>query len=340
MDFWQKLKKPIKIVAPMVGNSDLSWRILSRKYGADVCYTEMVHVESFLQSKSDPQNNYWFSTNKEDKPLIIQICGNNPDKMLEAAEKLQNYCNGIDINLGCPQPIAKKGYYGAYLQENMSLIYQIVNKLSNNLKVPISCKIRILETLENTIEYAKMLENAGCSLIAVHGRTREQKGDKTGLANWEIIKKIKESVCIPVIANGNMSTKKDIKHCLEYTKCDGIMIAEPHLYNPLLFTHLKLNVLEIFYEYLNIFTKNDNFLTLIEVKSHAFKLLRNILDFLPEYRFKIGNSKNILNIINVFYDIIDEILFLENKSILPQLLKSKSYYRSSYIKMKDVYQTE
>ncbi|CAH9090040.1 unnamed protein product [Cuscuta epithymum] len=119
--------------------------------------------------------------------------------------------------------------------DNLSLIRSLVEKLSNNLTVPVSCKIRIFPDLQDTINYAKMLEDAGCALLAVHGRTRDEKDGKKIRAHWDIVKAVKKSVRIPVLANGNIRHMDDVKSCLEETGAEGVLSAESLLENPALF---------------------------------------------------------------------------------------------------------
>ena len=172
-----------------------------------------------------------------DRPLFVQFCANDPEEFLNAAKYVTPFCDAVDLNLGCPQGIARKGKYGAFLQEDQQLIFNLINKLHKELDVPVTAKLRILETREKTLEYARNVVSAGASIVTVHGRTREMKGHKTGLADWKVIKWLREQLPREVVmfANGNILRREDIDSCLEQTGVDGVMSAEGNLYDPAIF---------------------------------------------------------------------------------------------------------
>lgn len=172
-----------------------------------------------------------------DRPLFVQFCANSPEEYLRAAEYVQPFCDAVDLNLGCPQGIARKGQYGAFLQEDWDLVYRLINKLHQELDVPVTAKIRILETKEKTLEYAKVVLSAGASIITVHGRRREQKGHNTGLADWSVLRYLRDHLPADTVlfANGNILRHEDISRCLEVTGADGVMSAEGNLYDPTIF---------------------------------------------------------------------------------------------------------
>lgn len=172
-----------------------------------------------------------------DRPLFVQFCANDPNDFLEAARLAAPYCDAVDLNLGCPQGIARKGHYGAFLQEDWDLIYKLINKLHTELSVPVTAKFRIQETKEKTLEYAKMILSAGASIITVHGRRREQKGHNTGIADWSYIRYLRDNLPpeTVIFANGNILGQGDIERCLEATGADGVMSAEGNLSDPTIF---------------------------------------------------------------------------------------------------------
>lgn len=172
-----------------------------------------------------------------DRPLIVQFCANEPAHLLEAARLVAPYCDAVDLNLGCPQGIARKGHYGAFLQEDQDLVHRLIKTLHENLDVPVTAKIRVLETREKTLAYAENVLAAGASILTVHGRFREQKGHLTGLADWEHIRYLRENLPRETVlfANGNILRRDDIDKCMRVTGADGVMSAEGHLSDPALF---------------------------------------------------------------------------------------------------------
>ncbi|KAI9497858.1 dihydrouridine synthase-domain-containing protein [Zychaea mexicana] len=309
-EFYEKtLGSPKLILAPMVDGSEQAWRILSRRYGAQTCYTPMFHARLF----SDPKHgekyrlDQW-STDKEDRPTVVQFCANDPQILLRAAKLVENDCDAVDLNLGCPQHIAKKGNYGSYLQDEWELITSMVSLLHKELAVPITVKIRVFPTVERTVEYAKMIEKAGAQLLTVHGRLRDQKGHHTGLADWDKIKAVKEAVKIPVIANGNILYHSDFKRCMDYTGVDGVMTAEGSLYNPAIFADREMPPLtwEMAKEYLEIVRDLKTTVRSGIIKGHLFKIMHPSLPHHKELRNRMGKARDWQE----YYDVVME---LKNK---------------------------
>ena len=178
-----------------------------------------------------------FSTCAGDRPLIAQLCGNAPATVLAAARLLQDRgVDAIDLNLGCPQNIAKRGHYGAFLLEEPATIVAIVRALSEGLTIPVTCKIRVLHTEAATLSLALAIEAAGASLLTVHGRTRGNIKQGITAADWGIIAAVKAALHIPVVANGSVARLEDAEACLARTGCDGVMVSEALLENPGMFS--------------------------------------------------------------------------------------------------------
>ncbi|KAE9378914.1 FMN-linked oxidoreductase [Stipitochalara longipes BDJ] len=261
--FYESIGSPKFVLAPMVDQSEFAWRMLSRSFMPAsspkdlLAYTPMLHARMFTETPKfrdahfqplrtsltshptspSPTDPYLDGNPSIDRPLFAQFCANNPTELLNAAKYVAPFVDAVDLNLGCPQGIARKGKYGAFLQEDQELIYSLINKLHTELSVPVTAKIRILETKEKTLEYAQNVLKAGASILTVHGRTREMKGHKTGLADWSMIRFLRESLPKETVlfANGNILRKEDITRCLEVTGADGVMSAEGNLYDPAIF---------------------------------------------------------------------------------------------------------
>lgn len=194
-------------------------------------------ASSSSSSADDAAAPYLDGNHAIDRPLLVQFCANDPKALLEAAKLVAPYCDAVDLNLGCPQGIARKGRYGAFLQEDQELVHSLVRTLHENLPVPVTAKIRILETKEATLAYARNVLAAGASILTVHGRRREQKGHLTGVADWEYIRYLRDHLPRETVlfANGNVLQHGDLRRCLDATGADGVMAAEGNLSDPALF---------------------------------------------------------------------------------------------------------
>ena len=229
------------VVAPMVDQSDLPFRKLARRYGSNLCYTPMIHSRLFLEHKRYFESfNLFVDEAKEDGPVFAQFCGNDPTIMAGAMKKFNTkFVDAVDINCGCPQGIARKGRYGAFLLEEGDLLVSIVENLVKELDCRVTIKVRILPTgIEDSLALYRRLVDAGVSLMTVHGRTRHQKGQLTGAVNWDHIKMVVDAIGdrIPVIANGGISNLDDIRRCLEVTGAAGVMSSEGVLEYPPIFS--------------------------------------------------------------------------------------------------------
>jgi len=272
-------------VAPMVDASELPFRMLCRRYGATMTWTPMFHSRLFVEQAK--YRDKIFTTCPEDRPLIVQFCANDPQTLLEAARYVEDRCDAVEINLGCPQGIAKRGNYGAFLSTQWELVQSLVEILAQNLRVPVFCKIRVLDTLESTLEYARMIEAAGCSLLTVHGRTLHQKGHNMGIANFEYIKAIKETLRIPVFSNGNVRTLEEAQISLQATGADGMMSACGLLANPALFSGLIIAPEQLAAEYLDMCRQYPVDVHII--RGHLFKLLLHVLHVHTDLRDQLND---------------------------------------------------
>ncbi|XP_073228717.1 tRNA-dihydrouridine(20a/20b) synthase [NAD(P)+]-like isoform X2 [Porites lutea] len=232
-------KEVVRICAPMVRYS---------KYGCDLAFTPMIISDSFV--KSIKARDMEFTTNSGDRPLVAQFAASNAKDFADAAEIVAPFVDGVDLNCGCPQRWAMQEGYGAKLISSPELIQDIVKQSVSRVPgLPVSIKIRIHDNIKKTIQLCRQAEMAGVSWITVHGRTVRQRGEP---ANWDAIKLIKESLSIPVVANGDIKSDSDVKNVHAKTGVKGVMAARGILNNPAMYAGYGVTPLECVADWINI----------------------------------------------------------------------------------------
>jgi nifR3 family TIM-barrel protein len=222
------------ILAPMDGYSDYPFRSLCREFGSAMSYTEFVQVEKVLSKSKQPAKKFYFEA--AERPITFQLYGDDPDKILEAALRVQDWNPDIiDINMGCPAKAISHRGAGVGMMKSPLKIARTFKKLSAKLKIPVTGKIRLgWERNKNYKLIARIIEECGGSLIAMHARTKEQ--GYLGSADWDAIAEVKAAVKIPVIGNGDVKLVEDIARMKQHTGCDAVMIGRGALANPWIFS--------------------------------------------------------------------------------------------------------
>ena len=225
------------ILAPMAGVTDLPFRLLCKEQGAGLICTEMISAKAIYFKNKNTET--LMEIDERERPVSLQLFGSDPDLMAEIARQIEprNF-DILDINMGCPVPKVVNNGEGSALMKNPRLVHEIVSKVSNAIEKPLTIKIRkgFAEDCVNAVEIAKIAEDAGAAAVAVHGRTREQY--YAGNADWDIIRKVKEAVSIPVIGNGDVDSPQKAEALVRETGCDGIMIGRAVQGNPWLFSQI------------------------------------------------------------------------------------------------------
>lgn len=220
------------VMAPMAGITNMAFRKIIKEFGAGLVVSEMVSDKALCYGNQKTIEMLQIDENEH--PVSIQVFGGDVESMVAAAKFVDqnSNCDIIDINMGCPVNKVLKAKAGSYLLKYPDLVYDIVKHVVEAVSKPVTVKIRIGfdSNSINCVEIAKLIEKAGASAIAVHGRTRSQMYE--GHADWSYIKQVKQAVNIPVIGNGDVKTALDAKEMLEQTGCDAVMVGRAALGNP------------------------------------------------------------------------------------------------------------
>lgn len=223
-------------LAPMAGVTDLAFRLISKEYADLGLTTEMVSAKGLYYK--DKKTASLMQLDEREKPISIQIFGSEPEIISEIIPEVEKFLpSAIDINMGCPMPKIVNNGDGSALMKNPDLAGRVVRAAKDAATVPVTVKIRKGWDSETAPEFSKVLEASGADMITVHGRTREQFYQ--GQADWNVIRRVKESVKIPVIGNGDIFSGEDAKRMLEETGCDGVMIGRGAQGNPFIFRQVE-----------------------------------------------------------------------------------------------------
>ena len=302
------------ILAPMAGITDLPFRVICKKFGPALVCTEMVSSKAIFHN--DANTKRLMKIEKKERPVSVQIFGSDEESMEVATKYVNEIADIIDINMGCPAPKVVKNGDGSKLLLDLENAEKIIQTVVKNAKVPVTLKFRKGWDNEHIVacELAKIAEKNGISAITIHGRTRSEF--YSGKADWEIIKKVKESVNIPVIANGDIVDEESALNAFKETNADGIMIGRAAVGNPWIFRNIiyflqtgeKLNTinpkekLDIIKEHLNLEIEEKGELVAIrEMRKHISAYTKNLKDS-SKFRVEMNKIEDKQKLINLLED--------------------------------------
>lgn len=302
-------------LAPMAGVTDIAFRGICVEMGCGLVYTEMVSAKGLYYKSENTEE--LLRVSEEEKPVGVQIFGSDPYVMAKACDYFndnQDICL-VDINMGCPVPKIVKNGEGSALMRNPKLAAEIVREVKKASTKPVTVKFRkgFNDMEVNAVDFAKEMEQAGVDAVAVHGRTREQMYE--GKADWDIIRQVKEAVRIPVIGNGDVFSAQAAANIVEFTKCDGIMVARGAQGNPWVFREITQALRGEEVKYPTELEKIDLSIRHLELSVHYYgeaKAVREMRKHIGWYVKGLKNCTEIKNAVNAekeaakVFDILEE----------------------------------
>jgi len=292
------------ILAPMEDVTNIPFRILCQRYGAGITYTQQLSAIALL--RENKKSLELIKRSRDENLVGLQLFGRDPETLLKAAEKYGKNFDAIDLNFGCPsKKIVEQGYGSALLKEK-NKIFEIVNTLAKNLDKPVTVKMRSGFKKVEALELIKEIERAGATAVTLHARTKEQ--GYSGKSDWELIRKVKEIVKIPIIGNGDVVDEESAEDILEKTKCDYIMIGRGAMKNPFIFKRInhylktgkrleQKDKVELFKEYYELCRKY-NMESVANLKQIACYFTQG-LENSSKIRERLQKAKNAEEILNI-----------------------------------------
>jgi len=292
------------ILAPLAGINNIAFRRLCTDFGADIVYSQMIDSKAFVMGNQKLADFY------DEKNIVAQFFGNDPKTILECAISLEKKIKAIDLNLGCPDSNVVKRKCGSYLLKFPKKIESILKILSKNIDIPITIKMRAGYDRDNinAVKIARLCEKCGASAIAIHGRPRTINYGTP--VDYEIIKKVKQAVEVPVIGNGDIFDGKTAKVMFEKTACDSVMVGRGAIGNPEIFKEIKSFLKgklykpfpkkKIFQKFLKYCIKYK--LEFQHIKTHAQWLTKGIYNG-SYYRGMMNSTRTINDLIKIFESI-------------------------------------
>ena len=234
---WKSFPRPIVALAPMADMTDLPFCLLCKEHGAPLMFREMVSADAVI--RLNPKTLEMARFDERERPLIQQIFGSEPDVMAEAARIIEEryHPDGIDINMGCPVYNIVSNFNGAALIKEPERAHAIITAMRKAVSAPISVKTRLGWSKDTDIfEFVKVIEDAGASLISIHGRTKEQ--GYSGTANWDRVGEARKNTSLPVLVNGDIIDTATAKDALDRSGADGVLVGRGALGNPWFFQEI------------------------------------------------------------------------------------------------------